>query len=154
MKTKSNMKNIVCPVSDEKISENLPRITAFLVAAILIAYLFTGFLPLILILGFDFFMRGFNFSRFSPIFQIAKPLSQSVFITDIKIDKAPKLFAARLGGIMSIFIVVSHVLHFGTVAASFAILVGVLSTLECVLNFCVGCYVYSWLVLPVFQKAR
>lgn len=148
------MKNLICPVSTEKIHENLPRVTAFIVTGILLSYILTGFLPIVLFLMYDFFVRGYNYSKYSLIYRIAKPVSEHFQNSGTFIDKAPKLFAARLGGIMSVFITVFHLTHVEIIASALAVLVGVLAALECFFNFCVGCYIYSWFVLPFARQSK
>jgi hypothetical protein len=145
------IKNIVCPVSKEKIQENQPRIVATFVALLLLSYILTGFFPILLFLCYDFFMRGFNKGKYSLILFLSKLIAGKYFSFGKLIDKAPKMFAARLGGVMSLLIVVLHVAHFMTGASLVAGVVVVLSASECVLNICVGCYVYSWFVLPFFS---
>ena len=146
------MKNIICPISSERIPEHLPRITAFFVISIIIAYIITGFVPLIIFLSIDFFLRSFNLSRISIIHHLATFTSTAFKLKSLSIDKAPKLFAARLGGIMSLLIIVLHFAGAPHGAITLSILLAGLSTLECVLGFCVGCYMYSWIVLPVFSR--
>jgi hypothetical protein len=147
-----NMKNIVCPVSSERIPENLPRVTAFFVLSSLSLYLLTGFLPIVLYLAYDFLARGFGYANFSVFHKLSVFYIKKTGISKVKIDKAPKLFAARLGGIFSLLIIVFHLLGIGIVAYSLSGLLIVLSTLECVVGICVGCYFYSFLILPFYQK--
>lgn len=147
------MKNIICPVSNEKVNENQPRITAFFVVSLFTAYLLSGFLPFVIFLAYDFLVRGFNQSQYSLIAAIAKPLSSRFFSNGKLIDKAPKLFAARLGGIMSLLIIIAHMAGFPYIAAGVSVIITVLATAECVFNFCLGCYIYSWLVLPFYSRS-
>ena len=146
------MKNIVCPISNDRFSENYPRVTAFFISGLLLSFILTGFYPIILFLGFDFFMRGFNNSRYSLLSFVSKRIADRYFATDIQIDKAPKMFAARLGGVMSVFVLLFSLLGLQMTTVSVATLVAVLSTLECALNFCVGCYIYSWFILPLYKR--
>ncbi len=146
------MKNIICPISNEKVPEHLPRITAFYVISLFAAYIITGFIPIILFLAVDFFTRGFNFSKYSLLNFMARQTGSILQINSTPISKAPKLFAARLGGVMSILIIAFHLLSFSVSAVSVSVLVICLSTLECAIGFCVGCYLYSWIVLPVFVR--
>jgi hypothetical protein len=146
------MKNIVCPISAERVPEHLPRINALFVISLLTLYLFTGFIPLLLFLFIDFIARGTGYAQFSLIHHASSGISQSFQLKSQLIDKAPKLFAARLGAVMigaaSLLVLIGQ-----PIAASVvAIAVAFFATLECVLNFCVGCYVYSLIVLPFYSK--
>jgi hypothetical protein len=146
------MKNIVCPVSFEKVNENIPRVTAFIVTTLLLGYIFTGYISVILFLIFDFFTRGFNYSKYSLVHRLAKPIADNLNIQGTLIDKAPKLFAARLGGVFAILISLFHLFQFGIVASILAFVVAVFAALECFFNLCVGCYIYSWFILPLMKK--
>ncbi len=146
------MKNIVCPISNERIPEHLPRVTAFYVLLIFILYLVSGNLLLVVFLAFDFLLRGFNRSKFSVINQVAKQTSKALSLQSPFIDKAPKIFAARLGGAIAVLIILLHLLDLHIGAKSLALTVSFLATLECVLNLCVGCYIYNWFVLPLFVR--
>jgi len=148
----NTMKNIVCPISNERVPEHMPRVSAFFVISLIVIYIVTGFLPIILLLLADFFIRGFNQPQLSPVHFLALGTARILALRSPDIDKAPKLFAARLGGIMSVIIVAFHLAGMVQVASITGILLIVFSTLECVLNFCVGCYIYSWFVLPFFVK--
>jgi hypothetical protein len=148
------MKNIVCPVSSERIPENLPRVTAFLVLTTLLLYVFTGFIPLVLYLVYDFLIRGYNLSDYSIFHKLSVLFLKRFGVSKTFIDKAPKMFAARLGGFMGILIVVFHLFNLSGIAIGIAGLIIVLSTLECVIGLCVGCYIYSLFVLPFYRKAR
>lgn len=146
------MKNIICPISNQKIPEHLPRVTAFYVISLLIAYMITGFLPILFFLAYDFFTRGFNLSGLSLVNIVARKTGALLQINSLPIDKAPKLFAARLGGFMTVLVIIFHLLNYSIPALSLSALIITLSTLECVVGFCVGCYIYSWIVLPVFVR--
>jgi hypothetical protein len=148
----SFMKNIVCPISAERVPEHLPRITALFVISLLSIYLITGSLLILLFLIFDFIARGSGYTRFSLLNAGANALSRILDIESELIDKAPKLFAARLGTIMMALALLFQFLGIPNAASVIAIMVGVFATLECVFNFCVGCYVYSLVVFPVFSK--
>ncbi len=148
------MKNLVCPVSNEKIQENLPRVMAFFVVGLLLTYLVTGYIAPVIYLIFDFFMRGANQSKYSLIYRIAKPIADNLPEPAAFIDKAPKLFAARLGGAMAVLITFFHLVQLDILSSILALLVVVLASLECFFNLCTGCYIYSWFIVPFFKKSK
>lgn len=148
------MRNIVCPVSNERIPENLPRVTAFFILSSLALYVYTGFLPILLYLAYDFFVRGFGRAHLSIFHRLSGKFIQQYGASGNKIDKAPKIFAARLGAIFSVLIVIFHILGLPLIATGIAGLLFLFSTLECVVGFCVGCYFYSFFVLPFYQKIK
>jgi hypothetical protein len=147
------MKNIVCPVSTEKMPENLPRITAFFVTSLFGLFLYTGFTPLIILLAFDFFVRGFNYTHLSPLCYISKALLPFTGKTHKMIDKAPKLFAARIGFMISAGILVLNLFELPILTDSLVVIIMAFSILEWSFNICVGCAMYSWFVLPFSKQA-
>jgi glucan phosphoethanolaminetransferase (alkaline phosphatase superfamily) len=65
------------------------------------------------------------------------------------IDKAPKIFAARLGFLMSFIMVI--LVASGSMVSSYVIggILTLFATLELVIGFCAGCFLYSYVVLPL-----
>ena len=92
----NNLKQLVCPVSDEKVDERVTRLNALLVILIVIAgFLFNSVIFPVLLTA-DFFIRGFTRLKFSPLSYLSNQMS-NVLQLDKKItDKAPKIFAARI----------------------------------------------------------
>jgi hypothetical protein len=148
------MRNIVCPISTERIAEHVPRITALYVLATLIIYLMTGFVPLLLFLLVDFIMRGAGIGQFSVLHVLASGTSKGLSLKSGLIDKAPKLFAARLGAFVIGLAVVFHLVSLTSVAVLLSSAVIFFAALESAFNFCVGCHVYNFIVLPFFSKRR
>ena len=146
------MKNIVCPISTERVQEHLPRVTALFVISLLGVYLISGSIAVLVFLLVDFVARGAGYVRFSLLHASASGVSKALNLKSELIDKAPKLFAARLGAVMMGVALVFELTGIPSGAFLIAVMVGVFATLECVLNFCIGCYVYSLIVLPVFSK--
>ena len=146
------MKNLVCPVSQEKIYEHLPRVTAFYVISLFLVYILTGFLPVLIFLLYDFLVRGANQSRYSILFQMARLTSKMLKLKSNSIDKAPKLFAARIGTVLTSVAIIFQILGFIHISVGVALLVMVFSTLECVFNLCVACYIYTFLIFPLYSE--
>lgn len=145
------MKNIICPVSNKKANENVVRITAFWV--ILLTGLFivlpNPYIPLYL--AFDFYIRAFTKLRYSPISWISAGIARSLSLTPRWIDKAPKTFAARVGFLFSVMILILTLSGVSIAAASTASVLVLFAFLECGLNFCAGCWVYTYIVLPGYR---
>lgn len=146
------MKNIVCPISQDRISEHIPRINAFFTIAGFIAYLLTGILPIAILLAFDFLARGYGKPQYSLISRLSNQVDTVLKINSAKIDLAPKQFAAKLGGFMSLAIITFHIFGLGAVANTLSIIIVLLASLELVFNLCVGCYLYTWIALPLLNK--
>lgn len=145
------MKNIICPVSDERANENVVRITAFWV--ILLTGLFIAvpnpFIPFYL--AFDFYIRAFTKSRYSPLSWISAGIARSLSLTPRWIDKAPKIFAARVGFLFTLAMLALTITGLPVAAVSTASVLVLFAFLECGLNFCAGCWVYTYIVLPVYR---
>lgn len=141
------MNKLICPISDEKINKVVVRQTGFLVAVLSIIYAFT-FNPWILVfLGIDFVIRAFSIFRFSPLSFISCGIVIILKTKPVMIDKAPKIFAARVG---LLFTIVGGVLFFITPVISMIVilLLSLFATMESLFDFCVGCVVYTYIVLP------
>jgi len=146
------MKNIICPVSSERANENVVRITAFWV--IMLTGLFMAFPnPFIpLYLAFDFYIRAFTKSKYSPLSWVAAGMSRSFKLKPHWIDRAPKIFAARVGLLFSILIFSLTITGLTSAAIGTAGVLALFAFLECGINFCAGCWVYTYIVLPLYRE--
>lgn len=145
------MIDLICPVSDEKTNERLTRLNAFF--TILLAsfsFLFNTSIFLFVLL-FDFFIRAFTKGRYSPVCLVSRFLLKLLRLDEIKIDKAPKIFAARMGFMMTSAITLLFILNLSLPAMIIAGVLVFFATLEFALGVCVGCYIYTYMVLP-FNK--
>lgn len=144
------MKNLLCPISSLRVNETLVRITALLVAVLVTVYIYTRTLPIILLLGIDFYIRAFTNLKYSPLSWVAAQISQRLALSGATIDKAPKIFAARVG---FLFTAAISILFF--ISPTSSVIVGlaliIFALLEAVLNICVGCLVYTYIVFPFFK---
>jgi hypothetical protein len=144
-------KDVVCPVSNEKVPEHLPRVTALINITLIGFYLYYPTPFVLAFLTIDFLVRGYNQPKYSLLNYLARKVSKSLKLKSKPIDKAPKIFAARLGGFMFFSALILNLL--GGIAFTYVItlMIAMLSTLECVFNFCAGCYIYNYLVLPLYS---
>ena len=142
------MKNVICPLSSERFNENLPRLIGLFVVILLIAYVILNIWLIPAFLIVDFYIRGFGKGKYSLLFKLAVALNNKLPLKGQLIDKAPKIFAARLGFVFTFLIVTLHLLGMPMLSNSLAIALIVFAGLECVANFCVGCLVFTWFVKP------
>ncbi len=145
------MKQLICPVSNEKVNEQITRLNAILgILLVIAAFAFHSVLFLV-ILSADFFIRAFTGLKFSPISFASHWLTNTLKLGEKSIDKAPKIFAARMGFLMTVAI--SILLISG--ATTGALIVGgilvFLAFLEFALAICVGCIIYTYLILPFYK---
>jgi len=144
------MNSLICPISTAKTNQSAVRITGFLVALTIAFYAITGSIYIILLLLVDFFIRAFTSLKFSPYSWVASKISNMLNLEVIKIDKAPKIFAARVGFLFAIAISILYYINpFSSVLVGFVLMSFAL--LESIFSICVGCIVYTYLVLP-FNK--
>ena len=140
-----------CPVSAERVNENVIRIIAALVVVIAIySVLYLNFYAIVF-LTVDFAIRAFTSSKFSLLKFIALKIANGLSITNKPTDLAPKKFAATLGFIFCTVISFCYFLKFFYAVIALTIVMFVFAVLESVFAICVGCYVYS-LWLSVFKK--
>lgn len=146
------MKNLVCPISDQRVNEQVTRLNAFFtIATVVLAFVFNSVLLLIFIMA-DFFIRAFTEIKFSPISFVSHYLSNALSLPVKLIDKAPKVFAARLGFLMTLIITALFSLNMSIAAVIMASLLVFFASLEFFFAICVGCLIYTYLVLPFYKK--
>ena len=110
------MKQLICPISKDRVNEQITRINASL-GILLIVFGFAFNLPLLFIfLLIDFFIRAFTKITFSPISYISHSIANTLNLKEKRIDKAPKIFAARLGFLMILSTTLLYLFGFNTAA--------------------------------------
>lgn len=145
-------KQLICPISTERIDENRVRVTALGVVATMGAFLMTGFVIFPALLAVDFIIRAFTKLKYSPLSWLSHLFVQSIGTRPIWIDKAPKVFAARIGFLLTSITAVSALVGLPMVAVVAGVTLVGFAFLECGLNFCAGCWVYAYIVFPLVRK--
>lgn len=148
------LKQIICPVSDERINENVVRLTALCVVLSMGAFFFTGIAAIPLFVATDFAIRAFTKIKISPLSWISDRIISSVGLRTVLIDRGPKIFAARIGFILAVLTALLSIWGFQPASVVIGAILVIFAFLECGLNFCAGCWVYTFLVYPVFRKKR
>lgn len=146
------MKNLVCPISDQRVNEYVIRINALLTVGFVLLGFLTNSTVIFVFLMTDFFVRAFTEARFSPISVISKAMSNTINLPTKMIDKAPKIFAARLGFIMTTAITGLFVFDLKAASIVVSSVLIFFATLEVVFALCVGCLIYTYLVLPFYKR--
>ncbi|WP_319500262.1 DUF4395 domain-containing protein [uncultured Draconibacterium sp.] len=145
------MKGIVCPVSIEKIDSNVSRLTVFINVVLMGLFLFSQNPLFIGIVACDYFIRAVLKVEYSPIRFFAINIISALNVKKKPINLAPKIFASRLGLICAITAAILQLLGYSTGALITAGLLMVLSIMDSVFNFCVGCLIYNYLVYPFYK---
>lgn len=143
---------LICPVSPEQVDENRVRVTALGVIIVMGAFFVTGNALFPALLFVDFFIRAFTRLSFSPLSWIAHKFVLAMGTNAIMINKAPKVFAARVGLLFTFIITSASLLGFSLLAFIVGSTLVLFAFLECGLNFCTGCWVYTVLVYPRVRK--
>jgi len=142
---------MICPVSNEKVNEQVTRLNAlFAMVFITAGWAFqSAVFPAVLMA--DFFIRAFTKLKFSPISLASSLLVNTLGLEGKSIDKAPKIFAARLGLIMPLVITLLFLFGFPVAASVISAMLLILASLEFFFGICVGCIIYTWVVLPFYN---
>ncbi|TNF45488.1 MAG: DUF4395 domain-containing protein [Bacteroidetes bacterium] len=146
------MKQLICPISNEYVNESVTRINALLAFLLMAAGLLFNTVGFVIFLATDFFIRAFTQAKYSPISYLSNLLVNALQLDKKNIDKAPKVFAARIGFLMSLAIVVLLLLNLNTAAIAVGGILLFFASLEFALAICVGCIVYTYLVLPFYKQ--
>ena len=145
------MKNIVCPISTEEIDSNVSRLTVFLNVILMALFLGTLNPIFIIVVTLDYFIRAALEAKYSPLWLVA---SMGIGILDLKrkpIGLAQKVFASRLGFFCAFSSTVLVLLDYNIASISVAGLLMILSIIDSVFSFCLGCVVYNYLVYPFYK---
>lgn len=146
------MKNIVCPISDERVNEQVTRLNAmFTVGIVVLAFALNSGIFFVFLMA-DFFIRAFTKIRFSPISFASHYLSQALNLPVRLIDRAPKIFAARLGFLMTTVIAGLYFSSYQLASILIASTLIFFAGIEFLFAICVGCMIYTYLILPFYKK--
>lgn len=145
------IKNLVCPISEERVNERVSRITALLTILLVIAGLIFSSVIIFVFLLADFFIRAFTPLKYSPLSYLGSSLAHALNLSKKPIDKAPKIFAARLGFIMTLAITILSLFNFSVATMVISGVLVFFALLEFTLGICVGCIIYTYVVLPFYK---
>ncbi|MCI5139092.1 MAG: DUF4395 domain-containing protein [Candidatus Electrothrix sp. AR1] len=134
--------NLMCPVSFKQINENAVRINAALAFLSILLFLLTPWKWLILIVGADFFIRGFLNPQYSLSANISKNLLPLLKVKPIMVDACPKLFAAKIGFLFCCLLTASWIFALERTALIAGAIFMTCAALEAVFKFCVACQIY------------
>ena len=152
------IKSLACPMSFERIDKNVVRFSAVITAAVIALYSVlhvasastASVFILMLVLAGDYAVRVFT-SQLSPIGWLGRQLTRRLGMTPKQMDKAPKIFAVRVG---FIFAACSVGLFFVNPAIAIGVGMALMAfnLLDGVLDICVGYYFYTYVSLPLFGQ--
>ncbi|HET6556546.1 MAG TPA: DUF4395 domain-containing protein [Prolixibacteraceae bacterium] len=146
------MKNLVCPISDQRVNEQVTRLNAlFTIVIMVLAFVFNSVILFAFLMA-DFFIRAFTEAKFSPISYTSHSVRNALSLSVKMIDKAPKIFAARMGFLMTSAVTLLFILQMNVASIIVAGILIFFAALEFSFGICVGCMIYTYLILPVYKK--
>jgi len=98
-------------------------------------------------------MRSGNLSKFSPIGFSSRNIIKILPLEELLINAGPKIFAARIGLIISSAILVASLVGYNFLSLSLAAILGLFSFLEAAFGLCVACEIYPY-VYRLFYKEQ
>ena len=137
------MEQIQCPVDFVSMNENKARLTALFVLALGTGFVFTGVWFIMAFLVVDFMFRANNLGKYSVLAVLSDAVIKQLKIKNKPTDRAPKKFAAGVGLVFTLGILLLTPLHLDTVSLLVTIVLLLFAFLESFIGFCAGCYVYS-----------
>ncbi|DAB30564.1 MAG TPA: hypothetical protein CFH84_03355 [Sulfurimonas sp. UBA12504] len=134
--------NYSCPMSFKQIDSNVSRITSFIVASFVLAYLYFEAVFILYLIAFDFIMRLF-ITKDSSVFYMSALLLFDIFnIKEKFVDSGSKRLAAYFGLAFVLMLIVAHSFHSWILTLLIAIVFLTCSLLDVFLDFCLGCKIY------------
>lgn len=152
MKVTIVMNDLSCPVSADRVDENATRIVAAIVIVVTVTALYSGFYWLSLLLAADFGLRAFTQGNYSLLKNAAKFAVTQLALPPKPVDAAPKKFAAGVGLAFALAIGIAQFFGFTYTAYGIGSVLLLCAFLESAFAYCVGCVVYTYLVLPVLNR--
>src|SRR5580692_6033701 len=102
----SRFQSVECPVDFVPVNENITRLNAAETLLLAVIWLFTNTPVIPAVLAMDFLLRAANYGRFSPL-NVFSGLLVKIFSIPVKpVDRAPKRFAAGVGFVFSLAILI------------------------------------------------
>lgn len=143
--------DLVCPVSNVRVDRNAVRANGLITTALLVAYVITRSPWIVVPVGLDYAVRAQAHAQ-SPMAWFATAVCRKLGVPYRPMDKAPKVFASRIGVCFAAGAAITHFLAPAT-APWLAGTLAVFTCLESVFDLCVGCVVYTYVALPL-HRAR
>lgn len=135
-----------CPITNQLINEKVTRVVAFFTFIISILFIFFNFSALFIFLIIDFIIRALGKGDYSPFLILSVWISEKTRMKPAMINAGPKIFAARIGSLLSIGAIITDFLGFPVAAMTFAGILAFFAFLESVVGFCVACKLYPFAV--------
>ena len=146
------MTSLICPISPKILNKRAVRVGAITTAVLLIAFAVTQFWLILVFVVADYAIRVLTPGP-APISWLARGIVKIPNIKPEPMNAGPKIFAWRLGFLMAVAAIL--ILPFSIPASVIvALALAGLNLLDGVGNLCVGCLIYTYIVLPVIKPGE
>ena len=145
------MNNLVCPISTQQINEYASRVVATVIVSLITLFIITQNVWFLIFAIFDFTFRVFEKVKFSPISWFVSKLFNITNLPKKLVNKAPKVFAARLGFFLSV-LALALFFFYPTVSIIIAGVLGICAFADAAFNYCIGCVIYHYVVFPFYKN--
>ena len=142
----------LCPISDKKVNERVARLNATFTVLLVSGFLITQNPFFVAFLAVDFFLRTADLAKYSLVAISSKNIIKYLPVKDLFINAGPKIFAARIGLILSSLIIITYLLNFKTLALVIAGILGLFSFLEAAFGLCVACEIYPFVYRYLYSR--
>ena len=136
--------NIICPISNNRIDENIARLNAAQTVVLLVLFLLSFNLIPIFLLIVDFVLRSSGQSAYSPLAIVSKKLHKILKLKSKPVNAGPKIFACSVGVVFSVIVALSASLAFVGFAFVVASIFAICAFLEAAFSFCIACRIYPF----------
>ena len=134
--------NQFCPISFKQVNERAAQMNAALTVLSMLVFLLTSQKWILLILGIDFFIRGFLDPTYSPYGAISKAILRISKVKPAMVNAGPKIFAAKIGFIFCCVTGLCYLTHFYRISLIAGSMLGFFAAQEAIFRFCVACKIY------------
>lgn len=141
-----------CPISNKKIDDHVARLNGGFTILILALFVYTGSILPVLFLLTDFALRSGKYHRFSPLANLSKNITKLLQLKPALINAGPKIFAARIGLVFNMAIILSYSLGLNTLSLIITAIFGTCAFLESALGYCVACQFYPFVYKLTFHS--
>jgi hypothetical protein len=142
-----------CPISDKKVNQSVAKIVALFTLLFLGIFALTLNFWVILFLTGDFLLRSTSLAKYSPIGYISCQIALLFSLKERPINAGPKIFAARVGFVITLLIFSFYLLSFHFVWIILLATISIFAFLEGVFEYCVACKIYPF-VYKVFYRTN
>jgi hypothetical protein len=142
----------LCPISEKKVNERVARVNAAFTVLLSAGFIYTQNIFFVAFLAIDFYLRTADLAKFSLVAISSKNIVRYLQVKELFINAGPKIFAARIGLILSSLIIFSHLLNAKILALVIAGILGLFSFLEAALGLCVACEIYPFVYRLLYSR--